>query len=57
MVNSNYVIQYPSVHHPLEALYDSVVDELQLSFTLVTHPLPSVGRLLKNQEHTLQLSG
>ncbi len=29
MVNSNYVIQYPSVHHPLEALYDSVVDELQ----------------------------
>jgi hypothetical protein len=47
MVNSNYVIQYPSVHHPLEAHYNSIVDELQLSFTLVTYPLPSVGWLLK----------
>jgi len=48
MDNSNDVIQYPLVHHPLEALYGSVVDELQLSFTLVTYALPSVGRLLKN---------
>jgi len=39
------VSQHPPVHHPLDACYDSVVDDRQLSyysvFILVTHSIRS----------------
>jgi hypothetical protein len=40
---STTVNQYPAVHHPLDACYDSVLDEPQLGFglPLVTHSIRS----------------
>jgi hypothetical protein len=59
MVDSNYVIRYPLVHHhPLEALYDSVVDEQTTTEFHIGHlSSTQCWAVIKKQEHTLQLSG
>jgi len=48
---SYYLTQYPAMHHPLETNYDSIMDEPQLSSTLITHsrnppipPFPYLGK-------------